>query len=52
VGSSRKAAAEGFWSMLRPLAPGEHQVRFAANVALPGGYSFALDVEYNITVTP
>jgi hypothetical protein len=52
VGSTRGAAAEGYWTMLRPLSPGEHQVRFTANVVYASGRTFALDVEYNITVAP
>lgn len=51
-GSARNAAADGYWAMMRPLSAGQHTIHFTAEVAQPGGSVFALDVAYNIEVTP
>jgi hypothetical protein len=51
VGSERPAVADGYWAMLRPLSAGQHEIRFAASIALPWG-GFSLDVTYDILVTP
>jgi len=43
------AVDDGIYLMLRPLSVGHHTVHFAGDF---GAGSFALDVTYNITVTP
>lgn len=50
-GSQRNALADGYWVMLRPLSPGQHEIRFAANLDFGNG-GFSLDVTYNLTVAP
>ena len=45
----RTAVSDGFWLMLKPLAAGSHTIHFTAENPVTG---FALDVTYNITVTP
>ena len=48
--------ADGYWIMLRPLATGEHTIRFtsAASYSIADGdpfdQEFELDVTYNLTV--
>jgi hypothetical protein len=49
VGSPRNNVSDGYWVMLRPLPPGEHQIHFAAGVP---EFQFSLDITYNITVAP
>ena len=51
-GSSRMAVGDGHWVMLRPLPVGEHQIRFTASVVYSFGYTFSLDVTYDIVVAP
>jgi hypothetical protein len=43
------AVADGVSLMLAPLPPGQHTIHFTG--AIPS-FSFALDITYNITVTP
>lgn len=50
-GSQRNALADGYWAMLRPLPPGQHEIRFAASLDFGNG-GFSLDVTYNLTVAP
>jgi hypothetical protein len=45
----RTAVVDGYWLMLKPLSPGKHVIHFTASNATTG---FALDVTYNVTVTP
>jgi hypothetical protein len=42
--------SDGYWVMLKPLAPGNHTVRFGGTVGAP--FSYDQDVTYNITVKP
>jgi len=51
VGSPRNALADGYWAMLRPLPPGQHEVRFAASLDFGNG-GFSLDVTYHLTIAP
>jgi len=43
-------AMEGL-RLLRPLPVGQHEIRFAESIDLPGG-AFSLDVTYHIVVAP
>jgi hypothetical protein len=52
VGSTRIAAGDGYWAMLKPLPAGEHKVRFTGKVLVSSQEAFALDVTYNLTVAP
>jgi hypothetical protein len=52
VGSLRNSAADGYWAMMRPLSVGQHQIHFTASVVQSNGSTFALDVAYDIVVTP
>jgi hypothetical protein len=45
VGAPRHAAANGYWIMMKPLAPGSHVVHFVGHQQ-----GFVLDVTYNLTV--
>ena len=48
-----KAVSDGFWILLEPLAPGNHEIHFKAAVGDPtavGITNFALDVTYLLTV--
>ncbi|MDI1442711.1 hypothetical protein [Polyangium sp. 6x1] len=51
VGSPRSSVADGYWAMLHPLPPGQHEIRFAASIDNNVG-SFSLDVTYHIVVAP
>jgi hypothetical protein len=51
VGSPRPSVADGYWAMLRPLPPGQHEIRFAASIDYGWG-GFSLDVTYDIVVAP
>ena len=51
VGSERPIMTDGYWVMVRPLAPGPHTLRFVGVDGLPPD-AFSLDVTYNINVTP
>ena len=48
TGTVFPAVADGFYLMLRPLAPGTHVLKFGGVVAAAG---ITLDVTYNLTVT-
>jgi hypothetical protein len=45
------SVADGYWVLLHPLPPGQHQISFGGSVSFPGG-SFQTSVTYNIIVTP
>jgi len=47
-----KAKSDGFWILLEPLPPGEHEIHFKAALGDPSdvGSIFALDVLYRLTV--
>jgi hypothetical protein len=45
----RTAVADGYWLMVKPLPVGRHTIRFTGRNAR---FGFALDVTYNITITP
>lgn len=48
---SYSAVTDGYWLMLKPLSPGQHQIHFkGAFVEDDGTVIFALDVTYNLTV--
>lgn len=42
------AAADGYWVMLRPLAPGRHTLRFGGSAGAP--FNFAIDINYTVDV--
>jgi hypothetical protein len=42
------AVSDGYWVMLKPLAPGNHVVEFSG--AVGGDFDYVQDVTYNITV--
>jgi len=46
-GDHDPAVADGYWLMLAPLSPGEHQVHFSS-----GRPGFSLDVTYDLTIIP
>ena len=48
-----KAVSDGFWILLEPLSPGNHEIHFKAALGDPtavGIANFALDVRYLLTV--
>jgi hypothetical protein len=48
-----KAVSDGFWVLLEPLSPGNHEIHFKAALGDPttiGATNFALDVRYLLTV--
>jgi hypothetical protein len=45
----RTAVSDGYWLMLKPLSVGRHVIHFTASNAKTG---FAIDVTYNLTITP
>lgn len=47
-----KAKSDGYWVLLEPLPPGEHEVHFKAALGDPSdvGSIFAVDVLYHLTV--
>jgi hypothetical protein len=46
----RPGVADGYWVMLRPLPPGEHELHFSVNLLSQGDTEpFVLDVTYNLT---
>lgn len=51
-GSQRNSVGDGFWAMMKPLPAGSHQIHFTALMVRANGSVFALDVTYNIDVTP
>jgi hypothetical protein len=40
---------DGYYVMIKPLAPGSHTLHFHGTVA---AFGFALDITYHLTVTP
>jgi hypothetical protein len=47
-----KAAADGYWVLLPPLAPGPHTIQLAAKVAFPElDFTFETSVNYTLIVT-
>jgi hypothetical protein len=46
---TRDGISDGFWIMLDPLPPGEHEVRFYGE-GDAFGYDFVVDVTYHLTV--
>ncbi|MDC0745286.1 hypothetical protein [Polyangium mundeleinium] len=52
VDSTRIAAADGYWVMLKPLSAGDHEVRFTAKIVTAPDQAFELDVTYNLTIAP
>jgi len=52
VGSSRNCIGDGYWVMLKPLAPGKHDLHFTGKIVFAPDSSFELDVSYAITVEP
>ena len=45
------AFADGYYVMLRPLPPGEHQIKFKGHLFIPEwGWEFGDEIIYNITV--
>jgi hypothetical protein len=48
-----KAVSDGYWILLEPLSPGNHEIHFKAALGDPtaiGATNFALDVRYLLTV--
>jgi hypothetical protein len=52
VGSEREVVTDGYWVMLRPLPPGDHQIHFASSVIVSGQTVFSLDITYDLVVSP
>jgi hypothetical protein len=46
-GDHDPAVADGYWLMLEPLSPGEHQIHFSS-----GRPGFSLDLTYDLTIIP
>jgi len=49
-GKIEPAVSDGYWLMLAPLAPGEHEIRFGGTYGDP--INFTLDITYHVTVLP
>ncbi|MCY2954402.1 MAG: PEP-CTERM sorting domain-containing protein [Planctomycetota bacterium] len=44
--------AEGYYIMLEPLSPGQHEINFGGRFGPATAPIFELDITYNVTVTP
>ncbi len=44
-----KAVSDGYWIMLKPLAPGVHTLIFSGTEVFPT-YTYTVTVTYNLTV--
>jgi hypothetical protein len=48
--TSGSAVSDGYWLMLEPLSPGEHEIHFEGAFVSGAGAGFSQNVTYNLTV--